>query len=415
MIPISREEAHRRCEDSVVLVKAKIGSVEAVTPFDRNSPYYHSTGPYDYSSLRYFLASPGGGHFSGNGGGAVARPSNRGKVGSSSGKSGALDSEPPPEEESVPEEKLLPSITAKFLAESGYCGDTVQIQMTGENLPAKPAAKIELKSGEDGSVVETLNGTMDQIPYKTKWIARKKGVEWGKPEVLISAEAAGAKASGENKFKLKRLPDYAKETKTIPCTSGIFGWTGKFDIEFKGGILHITTKVKLINRLGAKPGPSDPMPAAGEPVTDEDKADIKKDVESKLTGKWFMHRKNCDRNKACDCDEKNGCCKFRVRVHLELVESGEHHVVNLFQGPGRANASNWTRVKTRANSWAHETGHLLAWFDEYTGGAVGTAPRWKAPNDTAVMSSGLKVPFEYYWDFRDWLKEKASQEWEGVD
>ena len=118
MIPVSREEAHRRREDSMILVKAKIGSVEAVTP--------------------------------------------------------------------------------------------------GENLPAKPAAKIDLKSGEDGSVVETLNGTLDQFPYKTKWIARKKGVEWGKPEVLISAEAAGAKASGENKFKLKRLPDYAKETALGP-------------------------------------------------------------------------------------------------------------------------------------------------------------------------------------------------------
>jgi hypothetical protein len=101
-------------------------------------------------------------------------------------------------------------------------------------------------------------------------------------------------------------------------------------------------------------------------------------------------------------------------VQLDFVESGEHHVVNLFQGPGRANAANWTRVKTRDNSWAHETGHLLAWYDEYVGGAVGTSPRWTAPNDTAVMSSGLKVPFEYYWDFRDWLKGKTSQEWEGI-
>lgn len=31
------------------------------------------------------------------------------------------------------------------------------------------------------------------------------------------------------------------------------------------------------------------------------------------------------------------------------------------------------------------------------------------------MSSGLTIPFEYYRDFRDWLKQKSSQEWEGVD
>jgi hypothetical protein len=208
----------------------------------------------------------------------------------SGGKADESDASHSLEGENVPEDKLLPAIAVKFLSESGYCGDTVQNQMTGENLPAKPAARIDFKSGTDGSVVETHNGTMDPMPYKPKWIARKKGAEWGNPEVLLSAEAAGAKAEGENKFKLKRLPDFAKETKTIACTSGIFGWTGKFDIEFKAGILHVTTKVRLINRLGAKPAPGDPMPAAGDPVTAEDKADIKKDVESKLTGKWFLHR-----------------------------------------------------------------------------------------------------------------------------
>jgi hypothetical protein len=270
-------------------------------------------------------------------------------------------------------------------------------------------------SGLDGSQVEAKKVTLDVLPYKMTWISRKTGLEWDTPVVRINAEAGGAKATGDNSFKFSRFPDYPKETKTISCSSGIFGWTGRFDIEFKAGILHVTTRIKLINRLGAKPAPGDPMPGAGAPVTEEDKSDMKKDIESKLTGKWFMHRKNCDRNKVCDCSEKNGCCKFRVRIHVEFVESGEHHIVNLFQGPGRANATNWTRVKTRANSWAHETGHLLAWYDEYTGGAVGTAPRWKSPNDTAVMSSGLAVPFEYYWDFRDWLKQKSSQEWEGVN
>jgi len=319
------------------------------------------------------------------------------------------------EEEAEPDAKLIPSITVKFLSESGYCGDSIPIQIAGGNLPARSSAKIDLKSGQDGSLVESIHRTMDVLPFQAKWIARKKGPEWDSTEILLSAEAAGAKAEAGNKFKVKRIPDYAKETKTIQCTSGIFGWTGKFDIEFSSGILHVTTKVKLMNRLGAKPAPGGPMPAAGGPVSDQDKAEMKKDVESKLTGKWFMHRKSCDRNKKCDCEGRNGCCKFRIRVHIEFVESGEHHIVNLFQGPGRANASNWTRVKTRANSWAHETGHLLAWFDEYDGGAVGAAPRWKTPNDTAVMSSGLKVPFEYYWDFRDWLKSKSSQDMEGID
>jgi hypothetical protein len=411
MIPISREDAFSHCENSVVLVKSRIGGFESFVPFDRNCPYYHASGPYDYAGLQYYLAAPETGR-PGSAGGS-GRASAKAKPGSGNeGEAGA--SEAAEADEPVSEEKPKPSITAKFLTESGYCGDAVQIQMTGENLPAKPAAKIDLNSGADGSLVESLSGAMDPLPYKAKWIARKKGAAWDKPEILIAAEAAGAKAKGQNKFKLKRLPDQAKETKTIACASGVFGWTGKFDIEFKDGVLVVVTKVKLINRLGAKPASGDPMPAAGDPVSAGDKADMKKDVESKLSGQWILHRKDCERKKACDCDGKNGCCKFQVRVQLDFVESGEHHVVNLFQGPGRANAANWTRVKTRDNSWAHETGHLLAWYDEYVGGAVGTSPRWTAPNDAAVMSSGLKVPFEYYWDFRDWLKGKTSQEWEGI-
>ncbi|HLP41724.1 MAG TPA: hypothetical protein VK465_09480 [Fibrobacteria bacterium] len=389
MIPISREEAHRQCEDNVVLVRARNRGIEVVTVFDRQSPYYHSTGPYDYSSPRYFLASPSRNRFGANAGGSARKIqiTNTDVSAVSNQDQDWLD-----EPESEPEENLL-----------------------RQNLPSRATAKIDFMSELDGSLVETKKVTLDVLPHKMTWISRKTGLEWNKPVVRINAEAGAAKASGDNSFKFKKFPDYPMETKSITCSSGIFGWTGRFDIEFKAGILHVTTKIKLINRLGAKPAPGDPTPGAGTPVTDEDKADMKKDIESKLTGKWFMHRKNCDRNKVCDCSEMNGCCKFRVRIHVEFVESGEHHIVNLFQGPGRANATNWTRVKTRANSWAHETGHLLAWYDEYSGGAVGVAPRWKSPNDTAVMSSGLAVPFEYYWDFRDWLKQKSSQEWEGVD
>ena len=158
----------------------------------------------------------------------------------------------------------------------------------------------------------------------------------------------------------------------------------------------MTVKVKLVNRLGAKPANStDPLPAIGDPVTDADKASMKADIEGKLSNKVSLIRKNCQFGAACSCPKP-------IKIVVQFVESGEHHLVNLFQGSGRANSSNWTRVKTRANSWAHETRHLLAWFHEYTGGAVGTAPRWKANEPANVMNVGLTVPPEYAWDFRDW-------------
>jgi hypothetical protein len=90
---------------------------------------------------------------------------------------------------------------------------------------------------------------------------------------------------------------------------------------------------------------------------------MKADIEGKLSRKINLYRKNCAFGDACACPKP-------IVVVVDFVESGQHHEVNLYQGPGRANAMNWTREKTRDNSWAHETGHLLDWYDEYAGGAV---------------------------------------------
>jgi hypothetical protein len=137
---------------------------------------------------------------------------------------------------------------------------------------------------------------------------------------------------------------------------------------------------------------------------------MKMDVEGKLSDKHIFHRKSCKREDACTCEKERDCCKIRIRIVVEFVESGSHHEVNLFQGRGRANATNWTRLKTRDNSYAHETGHLLGWYDEYAAGAVGASPRWKVQSNV-VMDTGLTVPKEYYWDFRDWLKNKSREDW----
>jgi hypothetical protein len=204
--------------------------------------------------------------------------------------------------------------------------------------------------------------------------------------------------------------DMGSETKTIACASGSFGWTGKFDILLKKGEIEIIVKIKLVNRQGAKPATGTAsLPPIGPPLIAAEKATMKADIEGKLSGKRIFHRAQCKQGDGCGCPKNQGCCKMRVKVVVEFVETGHHHEVNLFQGAGRANALNWTRVKTRENSYAHETGHLLGFYDEYADGAVGKLPRWKVqPN--VIMSTGLVVPAEYYWDFRDWIKSKCNGE-----
>lgn len=312
---------------------------------------------------------------------------------------------PPPKKAEVkPEKKLSVSLEKQKC----HCGDEIKLKASTENIPDGPI-RFELK--QEGAVIAPVTGKLAANAAETPWKAKAATDKRPEPAIELIGKAAGLTAQASQTLTIEKHADVASETKTIACASGVFGWTGKFDLALKAGKVVVTVKVKLLNRLGAKPAnANDPLPALGAAVSAQDKLAMKTDIEGKLSNKHLFHRKKCKRGDACDCNKKHGCCKIRVKVVVDFVEAGEHHQVNLFQGPGRANATNWTRVKTRDNSYAHETGHLLAWYDEYAGGAVGTAPRWKV-QVPVIMNTGLGVPKEYYWDFRDWLKTKTGEEW----
>lgn len=329
---------------------------------------------------------------------------------------GAEQPEPGDEEEPATPPPTTPepdvALACNFDQVNPKCGDDILLQAQATNIPDGTSITFRLQSLADNKSIRTSSAALAGSRAERAWRVQKPTNDWPDPEIDMVASGGGATAASSNQVTIHRYPDVASETKTIACASGIYGWTGKFDIEFTDFETRITIKIKLVNRLGAKPAPGGAMPAAGPAVSAADKSSMKQDIESKLTEKWMLHRDGCQRGKGCSCPRGRGCCKFKVKITVEFLENGQHHTVNLFQGSGRANATNWTRVKTRANSWAHETGHLLAWYDEYSTGAVGAAPRWKPNRPGAVMNTGLAVPREYYWDFRDWLQAKAGEDWE---
>jgi len=305
------------------------------------------------------------------------------------------------------------SLTGRFALTEAKCGDEVGLEADGQNIADGTSASFALRSPPGGATFRTETAPLNSNQVRgLNWVSKKPTDDWPRPEVDFRVTAGGETADSENQFNFHRYANQASETKTIPCSSGVYGWTGKFDIAFTDGVVIVTIKIKLINRLGSKPASGGAMPAAGPAVSDADKTSMRTDIEGKLSGKRVLHRDNCQRGAGCDCPNGRKCCKFQVQVRVRFVESGQHHEVNLFQGSGQASARNWTRVKTRDNSWAHETGHLLAWYDEYATGAVGSAPRWQPVRAGAVMNTGLTVPAEYYWDFRDWHQSKSGEPWE---
>jgi hypothetical protein len=54
--PISREEALRLAARGLP-VRVLPGCSGALSPLDRDSPYWQANGPYDYASLSYFVAT----------------------------------------------------------------------------------------------------------------------------------------------------------------------------------------------------------------------------------------------------------------------------------------------------------------------------------------------------------------------
>lgn len=301
--------------------------------------------------------------------------------------------------------EIKKAISGRFKENEVKCGDTANLEADGVQITEGADTKFAISRMRDKASLQDvstpMNGQRARVPWRPKRPAdHKKGDTY-----TFAVSADGVSAASANSFSFKELEDYASETKTFNRVSGSFGWTGKFDITFAADEITVTVKIKLINRLGAKPADAaTPQPTIGEAVTAEDKAAMKADVEGKISGKVKLYRKACTYNDACACPKP-------VKIIVDFVEAGAHHEVNLYQGSGRANATNWTRVKTRDNSWAHETGHLLGWFDEYAGGAVGPAPRWKPDEAANIMNVGLTMPPEYAWDFRDWFAGKTGEEW----
>jgi len=312
----------------------------------------------------------------------------------------------------VPEGPPPRELRVTFGQEWLRCGDEVALRAFTEGID--DGEEVTFDIGQDGTSVASESATLAGGAASATWITRCRTDDRPEPPFELLGHCAGEDAEGDGPLEVMKYEDISRQTRTIPCRSGRFGWTGKFDVELTDGEVVVTTKIKLLNRQGERPPRGDPLPDVGDPVSDATKRSMKSDIEGKLSGKHYLHRDDCARGDECDCPKERGCCWLRVRVVVEFVESGEHHEVNLWRGRGRATSSNWTRVKTRANSYAHETGHLLAWYDEYASGAVGSAPRWRVQSGV-VMATGLDVPAEYYWDFRDWIGGRTAEDWDLIE
>ena len=303
------------------------------------------------------------------------------------------------------------SITGRFVPTEVKCGNNVELQAEAVNIPDGTGTTFSLQQLPDrtgmGSESAPLAGSQVR---GLNWISKKPSDEWPATEVDFDVSAAGCTGRSENQLKFHKYADISWQLKSYRRTSGIYGWDAKYVLGFREGIVHVVVKIKVQNMLGPKPAAGSPEPAVGDPLSAAEKRTFERDIRSYLSGKWLLHRHECLRDD-CDCPRERQCCKFRIRVWPRLVESGEHHVVNLYTGTGRADSATWYRVKGWPTDFGHETGHLLGFYDEYAGGATGPSP-WHVQDGVLMSSDGPRFPKYYYNDIKEWFTQKTGEEWE---
>lgn len=112
--------------------------------------------------------------------------------------------------------------------------------------------------------------------------------------------------------------------------------------------------------------------------------------------------------------------RFSVPIvfNVDWVTSDYDQAVTVHSGPGRANITNWYLEPNWGPTYheetaAHEFGHMLSLYDEYTGGAVN--PNTRLTETGGLMHTLNGLTLDYYYDpFLEWYNGKVGAYQAGI-
>lgn len=165
----------------------------------------------------------------------------------------------------------------------------------------------------------------------------------------------------------------------------IYGWTAAYRIEETGDcVLSITLRIRLVPDTGVSAADIATVIARWEPA-----------IEAAWSGQFFLRL----------TDGSCRCQRYTVVVDVQFVQSGEHHVVTVHAGSGRADMGNFY-VNSTGGTAAHESGHMFGNADEY---ADTNCPSRTVTSDGSIMQNSQTgtVKQRHYQGFADWVSNRT--------
>ena len=183
-------------------------------------------------------------------------------------------------------------------------------------------------------------------------------------------------------FQRLKAPREFSESKS-EC---IYGWTSAYESVFdpRECALRITVRIRLVPDADVSATDLANAIAVWEPA-----------VETAWTGQFPLVLR----------DGRCGCKMVSVNVNVNFVASGEHHVVAVHAGSGRADMGNFY-VTNSGGTVAHEVGHMMGNVDEYPDPACTSRT---VTSDGSIMQNSQSgtVKCRHYESFQRWLSNRT--------
>lgn len=333
-----------------------------------------------------------------------------------------------------------PSLEVEWDETDAFCGDEVEFRVRTSNFPSGTTITVAARRASGSRPLLALfEGSPSGATARGRWVTRTGRQPENPTPVSLAAFALGLSDNSAVNLDIE-VPDPARQAgrklnRTVPKvirqlqpdgsytfvqdpSGGVWGWDYGHELEIVDGVFKVTCKIKLVGRRGVL-------------ITSKRKNAWKREIEAIWNEKWREHRVACVRGEDCDCP--GGCCVFPVRIVCEFVSSGEYAEVEVWRGSpcDYGNHEKWWNSRTwflercghegnGAAVRAHEFGHTMGLYDEYSTGAVYVptdatgAVTGQPPNPEvhgSLMCDGTDINENHLDEFHDWFVGQVPDEY----